>query len=144
MDHFKKKPPKDFFEMERQIGRMMRNMSFLRVPPLEKERWLPAADVYESDNEIIVCVDVSGVDPQKISVVAEQNILTISGNRRVALQENIKNIHQLEIERGFFKRTISLPVNVDVTETLSLCKDGFLFVRLPKQKKKGKIEIKIS
>ena len=144
MEHFKKKPTKDFFEMEKQLGRMMRNMSLLRVPPLEKERWFPAADVYESDNEIIVCIDVSGVDPQKISVIAEQDNLTISGDRRVALQENIKNIHQLEIERGFFKRTISLPTHIDVIETSSFCKDGFLIVRLPKQKKKGRIEVKIS
>lgn len=144
MEHFKKKPPKDLFEMERQLGRMMRNMSLLRVPPLEKERWFPAADVYESDKEIIVCVDVSGVDPQKISVVAEQNTLTISGDRRVALQENIKTIHQLEIERGSFKRTLSLPTYIEVSETSSFCKDGFLIVRLPKQTKKGKIEVKIS
>lgn len=144
VDHFKKLPPKDFFEMEKQIGRMMRNMSFLRVPPLENERWLPAADVYESDHEIIVCVDVSGVDPQNISVIAEQNSLTVSGNRSVVLQENIKNIHQLEIERGSFKRTISMPVDIDVTETLSVCKNGYLFVKLPKQKKKGRFKVKIT
>jgi HSP20 family protein len=144
MEHFKKKPPNDFFAMERQIGRIMRNMSFLRVPPLEKERWFPAADVYESDKELIVCVDVSGVDPQKISVIAEQSTLTISGDRRVAFQEDIKNIHQLEIERGFFKRMISLPTHIDVSATSSFCKDGFLIVRLPKQERKGKIEVKIS
>ena len=144
MDKFKKNTPKDFFEIDRQIGRMMRNMSILRVPQLEKERWFPAADVYETDNEIIVCVDVSGVDPHKISVVAEQNILTVSGNRRVPLQENIKNIHQLEIERGSFKRIITLPAHINVSKTSSYCKDGFLVVRLPKQQQKGKIEVKIS
>ena len=123
---------------------MMRNMSLLRMPPLESERWFPAADIYEAQNEFIVYVDVSGVDPQNLSVVAEQHSLTVSGVRRVALQGEVDHIHQLEIERGYFKRTIPMPQAVDTSTTSSTCKDGFLVVRLPKQQPKGKVEIKVS
>ena len=144
MSQFKKGPPKDFFHIENQFGRMMRNMSLLRMPPLETDRWFPAADVYESKTDIIVYIDVSGVDPQKITVVAEESTLTVSGDRRVVIQDEIQNVHQLEIERGQFKRIISLPVPIDVSNTTSFCRDGFLIVRLPKQKKKGKVEIKVS
>ena len=119
MDYFKKGPPHDFFEFEKKIGKMMRNMSHLHMPNIESERWFPAADVYESDVEIIVYVDISGVDMHELSVVAEQNSLIVSGERRVFIQDDIKNIHQLEIERGYFKRTISLPASVDVTKTSS-------------------------
>lgn len=143
MDYLKKGPPKDFFDIEKRLGRMMRNMSLIRMSPLEKNGWFPAADIYESDQEIIVYMDVSGVNPQTLSVIAEETALTVSGERNIKVDTNIKSIHQLEIERGVFKRTLTLPSPIDVSATTSTSKNGFLIVQLPKQKKKGKIEIAV-
>lgn len=143
MDYFKKGPPKDFFDIEKRLGRMMRNMSLIRMSPLGKNGWFPAADIYESDQELVVCMDVSGTDPQSLSVIAEENALTVTGERQIMVDANIKSIHQLEIERGVFKRTLTLPSAIDVSATTSTSKNGFLIVHLPKQKKKGKIEIAV-
>lgn len=143
MEHYKNGAPKDFFDIEKRLGRMMRNMSLIRMSPLGKNGWFPAADIYESDQELVAYIDVSGSDPQSLSVIAEENALTVSGERNIAIESNVKSIHQLEIERGIFKRTLTLPSPIDVSATTSTCKNGFLIVRLPKQVKKGKIEIAV-
>jgi HSP20 family protein len=144
MDHSRKRLPKQFMEMEKKIGRMLRNSSFAGIPPFQTgSDWLPAADVYETDSEVAVCLDVSGIDPEHISVVAEQRSVTIAGNRRFPPVDNASCIHQLEIEHGHFERTIALPVPVDVSATSSIYKNGFLVIRLPKLGNKGKITVRV-
>lgn len=130
--------------MDGQLGRLMRNLSLQRLHPLQNNNWPAAADVYESDEAIIVVMDVSGVDPDNISVVAEGSSVTVSGERRLPVTDKINRIHQLEIERGFFERTLSLPRLIDTSATTSTYKNGFLVIKMPKLTKKGKVRIEIS
>ena len=105
--------------------------------------WEPAVDVYELNNEYIVFMDVSGVDPDELSVVAESRKLHISGTRKSQL-EGITCIHQLEIEYGPFERSIVLPHAIDVSKTSSSCKNGFLMVRMPALQDHGRVDIKVT
>jgi HSP20 family protein len=143
MDQSPKRISKQFEDMERQIGRMLRNMSLTRMMPFPGSDWAPAADVYETDTEIVVCLEISGIDPRHIAVVAEQRCVTISGDRRFPPIENASCIHQLEIEHGHFKRSVPLPVPVDTESTHSVYKNGFLVIHLPKLVQRGKITVQI-
>lgn len=137
-------PFKRLVLMEGQLGRLMRTMSVQGMHQLQSGSWPAATDVYESDDSIIVVMDVSGVDLKDITVVAEERSITVSGKRRLPVTGNIKRIHQLEIEPGFFERTLSLPMPVDTTATTSNCKNGLLIIKMPKLKKKGKVQIEIT
>ncbi|MDH5297425.1 MAG: Hsp20/alpha crystallin family protein [Desulfobulbaceae bacterium] len=144
MDEFKKRFSQNFADMERQMGRMMRNMSFPRMFPFQSgTSWYPPADIYETDDLILVYVDVAGINPDKMTVNAEPTSVTIAGERLFSTEQNICRIHQLEIEHGYFERTLPLPVPVDVNSTSSSCQNGFLIIELPKQRLKGKIQVKI-
>jgi HSP20 family protein len=143
MDQSPKRISKQLAEMEKQMGRMLRNMSLTRMSPFSGGDWVPAADIYETENEIVVCMDISGVDPGHISVVAEQRNVTIAGDRRFPPVENASCIHQLEIEHGQFKRIIPLPVSVDTDSTYSVYKKGFLMIHLPKLAQSGKITVQV-
>ena len=126
------------------MGRMMRNMSFPRMFPFQAgTAWYPAADIYETDEAILVYIDVAGIDREKMTVTAEPTSVIIAGERLFSSELNIRRIHQLEIEHGFFERTLPLPVPVDVNATTSLCENGFLIITLPKQHLKGKTKVNI-
>lgn len=144
MDPSRKRVSNQFAEMEKQMGRMLRNMSLGRMSPIpDGNDWVPAADVYETEAEVVICLEISGVEPEDISVVAEQRSVTVTGHRRFPPVENASCVHQLEIENGRFERTISLPVPVDVAGTSSVYKNGYLLIRLPKLGHKGKITVQV-
>lgn len=105
--------------------------------------WFSAADVYETASAIIVCIDISGMEPETISVTAEESRVTVSGRRGYEPQDMVSRIHQLEIERGFFERSIPLPKNIDVSEAVSETKNGFLVITLPLRRNAGKIKITV-
>lgn len=131
--------------LDGQLGRMMRNMAMQqRLVPLHAAEWTATADIYETDTDLIVVMDVSGVEPAELSVVAEETKVRVSGERSYSLPERIASIHQLEIERGCFERSVSLPLPVDVARTTSVCKNGFLVITLPLKPQRGKVQIKVT
>jgi HSP20 family protein len=143
MDQPPKGISKQLAEMEKQMGRMLRNMSLTRMAPFSGGDWVPAADIYETDTEVVVCMEISGIDPENVSVVAEQRSVTVTGDRRFPPIENASCIHQLEIEHGHFKRMIPLPIAIDPESTSSVYRNGYLLIRLPKLAHRGKITVKI-
>ncbi|MDA8165524.1 MAG: Hsp20/alpha crystallin family protein [Desulfobacteraceae bacterium] len=144
MDQSRKSVSKQFAEMEKQMGRMLRNMSLARMGPFQAGNdWMPSADVYETETEVVVCLEISGIEPRDISVLAEPRSVTVTGDRRFPPVENASCVHQLEIEHGHFERTIPLPVAVDVADTSSIYRNGYLLIRLPKLGHKGKITVQV-
>ncbi len=139
MDPFKKK-----VGIESHLGRMIRNMTFHGGGALQTGTLQAATDVYESEEEVVIFMDVSGVSPENLSVIANETSITVSGERQLPVTEKITRIHQLEIERGYFERTIPFPKAVDPSATSSTYKDGFLIIKMPKVRPKGKIQIKVT
>ena len=102
-----------------------------------------ATDVYESEHEVLVYMDVAGVEPDRLSVVLERERLTVFGEREFPVLD-LCCVHQLEIDYGPFQRTIVLPVPVDAEGATSICRNGYLVVRMPKIPPAGKVTIPIS
>lgn len=135
----------EFEEMEKQMGRMFRNMSFPQmISPQSKAEWLPAANVYETKEKIIIFMEASGIDPDKINISVESRNVTISGVRQIPPPENkCTHIHQLEIEQCSFNRSFSLSMPINIESATSVYKNGLLEIILPKLKAAGKIKIKV-
>jgi len=135
----------EFEEMEKQIGRMFRNMSFPQmISQQSKAGWLPAANVYETEKEMIIFIEASGVDPDKINITVESRNVTISGVRQIPSPENkCTHIHQLEIEQCRFNRSFSLSMPIDIESATSAYRNGLLEIILPKLRAAGKINIKV-
>ena len=140
MDQFKKIRPADG-----QWGRLIRNMSVQHMMgSLQAGSWFAATDVYQTSTDIFVYMDVSGIDPEKLNVVAEEMSVTVSGTRQYPAPDKVSCIHQLEIERGVFERTVDLPRPVDVSKASSTCQNGFLIITLPLKQLKGKVKIEVA
>ncbi len=94
--------------------------------------WIPAADIYESENELVVHVDLPGVDPKAVDVRVENNVLSIRGERQFDEKQNRENFHRVERSYGPFARTFTLSTSVDPDKINATFKAGVLSITLPK------------
>jgi HSP20 family protein len=105
--------------------------------------WVPPADVYETDNHLVVMADLPGIDPKKLEVRVENNVLTIRGERPFAEKPKNENFHRIERVYGSFARSFTLSTAVDSDKVLATYNSGVLTISLPKaeQAKPKRIEI---
>jgi HSP20 family protein len=91
----------------------------------------PEVDVYRTDNplSLTVVVELPGVDPGEVQVVASPQALLIAGERK--RPKDCGHYQQLEIEYGPFQRQVTLAENVDPEEATATYERGFLTIRLP-------------
>lgn len=143
MDPFKKQRMSTFDEIEKEFGRMLRNMSAHRMFPFHQENLLPSCDVYETTEKFILYMEVPGIDPNRLSVTVDHDRVIISGERIQPVFEHTTCIHQLEVEYGKFRRTIDLDCPVDPDKASSTCKHGFLLIHLPKKQHPGHFTVTI-
>ena len=141
MDRFKKNKPYTFSDLERQLGRVLSHMSVPRLLPYHTVLKAPPADIFETSKEIIICMELPGVEPCQISVVAEQGSITVSGERSAPSFDDSTCIHQLEIEHGEFNRTFKIPTAINISTTTSKCQNGVLVITLPKLQTQSRIKI---
>ena len=97
-------------------------------------KWKPRTDVYETDSELIVHMDIAGVRAEDFSVELDEGILRISGERTTRQPGSGKrHYHAMEVQIGPFERRFRLPVVVDPASILATYADGFLEIRLAKE-----------
>ncbi len=120
-----------------------------KTPQSDSDEWIMpggqlSVDVYETDNEFCVRSPIAGLEPDEIDVSAENNMLTIKGERKEEEKEEGKNYYYQECYWGSFARQIALPENVDTNNIKASLKKGVLTVRIPKKEEKKKKKIAIS
>lgn len=142
MDKFEKGIVDEVERIERRMGRMLRNLSLPRMG-LHSRVWRPAADIYETEHDLVIYMDTAGIEPDGITVSVERTGVAVSGVRKPPAREKIRCIHQLEMEHGYFERTIALPCAVEVSSASSACRNGILEIRLPKEKPAAQVRIKV-
>lgn len=94
-------------------------------------KWKPPTDVYETDDTLVVSMDIAGVRHEDFSVEVSEGILTIGGSRSLK-REGKRHYHAMEVQIGPFERRLRLPVPVDPQSLRATYDNGFLEVRLTK------------
>lgn len=107
-------------------------------------RWHPPMDLVETDGFFVLRADLPGVDENDVKVELEDNVLTISGERRH--EQEVKNGGYYRIERasGTFARTLTLPDGVDGDAVQATFDKGVLEVRIPKPAERKPRRVAIS
>jgi HSP20 family molecular chaperone IbpA len=106
--------------------------------------WEPPMDVFDTETEFVVIMDIAGMNRKEISVFTDGHVLRISGVRKDIIPEGKKQFHSLEIQVGPFQRLIGIPVPVVADSLSTHYANGLLEVRLKKQfdkPEKKKIDI---
>lgn len=118
---------------------------FDRVDPDGRaDEWLPAIDVSENDEAFTVIVDVPGLSAADIKLTAEDNTLTITGEKNESSEPDNESRRLTERRSGSFTRTIPLPADIDPENIKAACKDGVLTVTVPKAEQAKVIHVPIN
>jgi HSP20 family protein len=91
--------------------------------------------MYETDDAVVVLLELAGVDPNQTEISAEPHRLLVRGVRRErhAAQGAARTYHALEIPYGRFERSLSLPPGLDTEAAAASYQDGLLEITLPKR-----------
>ena len=146
--------PEVVVSIQRQVEWLMADV-VSRKPPMVRfvpKTWQPAIDVYETDAEIVVLIELAGIKEDEVEVTVfpreqkgvfksgdpirlteDNNILVVRGDRKDIKQGIKRTYSQMEIMWGPFERDIVLPANVNVDQVRAMYIDGFLEIILPKK-----------
>lgn len=106
--------------------------------------WQPTVDTYEKDDAIEINAELPGVNKDDIAIDVQNNVLSISGERKHDENVNENNCYRRERFYGKFQRAFTLPEGVDTDNIDASYADGVLKVTIPKTEKSQakKIEVK--
>lgn len=93
---------------------------------------MPRTDLADSENEVIVTMELPGVDPKDLDINLAGDLLTVRGERKDEKKEKRKNYHYVERQQGSFHRTVRLPSTVDPSKIDATFKNGVLSVSIAK------------
>jgi HSP20 family protein len=133
MKWFDDEVEEEFKQMRQRMERMLGSLSRPGAATLCGDiGWRPSVDLYETNDEFAVLVEVAGIEPKEVDVVVEREVVRISGNRSRPPDQNVTRVHHMEIDFGPFSHVIRLPAPTDPDVASSSYRDGFLIIRLPK------------
>jgi HSP20 family protein len=106
-------------------------------------RWMPAMDLVETDDHFVLRADLPGLDEGDVNIEVEDNVLTVSGERKAEHETAKEGYHRVERAFGSFSRSLTLPEGVDAEAVTANFERGVLEVSIPKpeQRKPRKISI---
>ncbi len=117
-------------------GRVLREKSALMSA--YDGAWRPSIDVFETEETILVIVELAGVNRDEMTIEQEGELLRIAGRRRDAhtlYRASLKRCHQMEIDYGPFERVIRVTAPVDRERIEAVHQNGILKIILPKREK---------
>jgi HSP20 family protein len=105
--------------------------------------WLPALDVWETDSEVVLALDLPGVSEDKVTVEVDDGVLNISGEREREIEQEGDHFYRFERRFGSFSRSVTLPQGVKEADIKAEFTNGVLEVHVPKpeERKPKRIEI---
>lgn len=130
-------------EVERMFDRLLPNM-WMRPLTLDWPAWggltesltnirAPRLDVVDRDKEILVRVELPGVEKKNVEVSVSDNVLVIKGSVNKDSEKKGEGYFRREISHSDFSRSLALPEGVDSTKISASLKNGMLEIVLPKE-----------
>jgi HSP20 family protein len=106
-------------------------------------RWLPAMDLVESKDHLILRADLPGLSEDDVSIEIKDNVLTVSGERKAERTDENEGYYRFERAFGAFSRSLTLPEGIDPDGVDAQFDRGVLEVRIPKpeERKPHRVEI---
>ncbi len=137
-------PP--FSHLGRQANKLLEQMQKGYYNFCPGDSWTPSVNLYETGGTYLVCVDLSGVEKEKIDLEVRDSRLRLTGARAVPQPEPDElgdavgpdgqpqklRVHLMEIDHGTFCREVELPLDVDRDRITARYRNGMLWVEIPK------------
>ena len=121
-------PFREMTNFEDQFNRLWRGVADGK----RQESWLPAVDVFDTKDAVVLKAELAGMRPDDIQIEVEDNVLTIKGERRFEEKVDEDRYYRVERRFGSFQRSLALPQGVRAEDIQASYEDGILEVRVPK------------
>jgi len=144
-----REPFKDLLAIQKRMNRLFE--SALTEPsygetPEAVGSWIPAADVYETDTDLVIGCELPGLRQEDIEISVAEGVLTLRGERTMGLDQETGRFHRIERSYGGFARSFVLPVGVQHDRIEASYRHGVLTITLPKkaESRPRRIEVQTS
>lgn len=112
--------------------------------PLTTASFVPAVDIYEDAEKVVLKLEVPGIEEKDLDVRVENHTLTVKGERKFEKEEKEENFHRIERRYGSFFRAFTLPTTVDSENVKAAYTAGVLKLELSKKAEAQPKQIKIN
>ena len=137
-------PFRELAALQNEMGRWMSQFSGGVAPGNgQSSTWLPAVDVWETEDELVLSFDLPGIAEDKIAVELDDNVLTVSGERDRTSEHSSERFYRFERRFGTFSRSVTLPAGVNEQDIKADYTNGVLEVRVPKPEEQKPKRIQI-
>lgn len=128
-------PTDSIFTLDEIINQMLEWTPDIEVKKIEMgSAWVPAADMYETDDAIIIHIELAGIDKDSLEILFQDESLFLQGNRPLSAQMQSAKIHRIERMYGYFRRVFRIPQPVDAHHVSASYEQGVLKITLLKSK----------
>ena len=138
-------PFREVVAMQNRMNNLFRGMNEEEAP-LTTASFVPAVDIYEDKDKVVLKLEVPGIEQKDLHVSVEENTLTVKGERKFETDEKQENFHRIERSYGSFYRAFTLPTTVDAENIKADYKAGVLKLELKKkpEAQPKQIEVKVA
>ncbi len=106
--------------------------------------FVPPVDIYEDQHGIQLKLEVPGIDEKDLDIKVENNVMTVTGERKFEKEQKEENFHRIERRYGSFTRSFTLPNTVDTEKIQADYSNGVLNIHLAKREEAKPKQIKVS
>ncbi len=138
-------PYREVVALQNRVNSLFRDMNG-EDDPVAAASFVPAVDIYEDAQKVMLKLEVPGIDQKDLDVRVENHTLTVKGERKFEAEEKEQNFHRIERRYGSFYRAFTLPSTVDPENVAASYNAGVLKLELKKkaEAQPKQIEIKVA
>jgi HSP20 family protein len=136
-------PFREVASLQHRVNSLFRDMN-ANESPLTTASFVPAVDIYEDAEKVVLKLEVPGVEEKDLDVQVENNTLTVKGERKFEKEEKQENFHRIERSYGSFYRAFTLPTTVDSEHVQASYQNGVLKLELKKKAEAKPKQIKVN
>jgi HSP20 family protein len=147
MDLIRWNPLKEMVSLRERMSRVFDDPLFRfdgRSEETEMGAWLPAVDMFEKDDHLVIKAELPGMEKKDISLDFKDGVLTLSGVRKQENEVREENFYRREMSYGKFVRSFSLPADSDAEKIKADFQNGVLTVEVPRPAQPKPKQIKVN
>jgi HSP20 family protein len=139
-------PARELQSVQTEINRLFNTLFDAPGPVTSagQRRWVPAMDLVETDNHFVLRADLPGMSEQDVKIELQDNVLTVSGERKTEHEERKEGYFRLERASGAFSRSLTLPEGIDANSVKATFTNGVLEIQVPKPEVRMPQKVEIS
>ncbi len=137
-------PFRELTALQNRMSRLFEEQWGRGEEALTTAAFVPPVDIYEDEHSIQLKLEVPGIDEKDLDIKVENNVLTVTGERKFEKEEKEENVHRLERHYGSFSRSFTLPNTVNTDDIQADYDHGVLKIKLGKRDEARPKQIKVN